>query len=72
MNTKDQKTFDNNYQQLLKCLKLQGKADKTINSYSRALRRVVKGQRISYTLRKKAKLPDIQILFTKQHVMVFG
>jgi len=42
MNTTDQKTFDNNYLQLLKCLKLQGKADKTINSYSRALRRVVK------------------------------
>jgi len=41
MNTKDQKTFDKNYQQLLKCLKLQGKVDKTINSYSRALRRVV-------------------------------
>lgn len=42
MNKKDKKTFDKNYQQLLKCLKLQGKADKTINSYSRALRRVSK------------------------------
>ncbi len=41
MNQKDKKTFDNDYQQLLKCLKLQGKADKTIESYSRALRRVV-------------------------------
>ena len=33
--------FDKNYQQLLKCLKLQGKANKTIDSYSRAVRRVV-------------------------------
>ncbi len=33
--------FEQHYQQLLKCLKLQGKADKTIESYSRALRRVV-------------------------------
>lgn len=40
MNKKDKKSFDKNYQQLLKCLKLQGKADKTIESYSRALRRV--------------------------------
>lgn len=40
MNTHDKKCFDNHYQQLLKCLKLQGKADKTIESYSRALRRV--------------------------------
>ena len=40
MNHQDEKTFDKNYQQLLKCLKLQGKADKTIDSYSRALRRV--------------------------------
>jgi len=42
MNKTDKKTFDKNYQQLLKCLKLQGKADKTIQSYSHALRRVVK------------------------------
>jgi len=40
MNNNDKKTFDKDYQQLLKCLKLQGKADKTIASYSRALRRV--------------------------------
>jgi len=40
MNTQDKKRFDKNYQQLLKCLKLQGKADITIDSYSRALRRV--------------------------------
>ena len=33
--------FDKSYQQLLKCLKLQGKADKTIDAYSRAIRRVV-------------------------------
>ena len=40
MNKKDKKTFDKHYEQLLKCLKLQGKANKTIDSYSRALRRV--------------------------------
>ena len=40
--TKNEKIhFDKHYQQLLKCLKLQGKADKTIDSYSRAIRRVV-------------------------------
>lgn len=40
--TKNEKIhFDKHYQQLLKCLKLQGKADKTIESYSRAIRRVV-------------------------------
>ena len=39
--TKNEKAhFDKHYQQLLKCLKLQGKADKTIESYSRAIRRV--------------------------------
>ena len=39
--TKNEKSrFDKSYQQLLKCLKLQGKADKTIESYSRAIRRV--------------------------------
>lgn len=41
MNKKDQKRFDKHYQQLLQCLKLQGKADNTIDSYSRALRRLV-------------------------------
>jgi len=41
MNKKQKATFDSHYKQLLKCLKLQGKADKTIDSYSRALRRVV-------------------------------
>ena len=40
MNANDKKTFEKNYQQLLKCLKLQGKADKTIDAYSRAMRRV--------------------------------
>jgi len=40
MNKTDEKIFENSYQQLLKCLKLQGKADKTIDAYSRALRRV--------------------------------
>ncbi len=40
MNKKQKATFDSHYKQLLKCLKLQGKADKTIESYSRALRRV--------------------------------
>ncbi len=41
MNKNDKDRFDQCYQQLLKCLKLQGKADNTIDSYSRALRRVV-------------------------------
>jgi len=36
MNKKDKKKFDQHYKQLLKCLKLQGKADNTIDSYSRA------------------------------------
>lgn len=40
MNAKDKKRYDQHYQQLLKCLKLQGKADVTIDSYSRAFRRV--------------------------------
>ena len=40
MKKTDQAHFANHYQQLLKCLKLQGKADITIDSYSRALRRV--------------------------------
>jgi len=40
MKPKDKKRYDNHYQQLLKCLKLQGKADVTIDSYSRAFRRV--------------------------------
>jgi len=41
MNNTQKKRFDKDYQQLLKCLKLQGKADKTIASYSHAVRRVV-------------------------------
>lgn len=41
MNNIDKDRFEKHYQQLLKCLKLQGKADKTIESYSRAIRRVV-------------------------------
>jgi len=40
MNSHDKKIFDIHYQQLLQCLKLQGKADATIDAYSRALRRV--------------------------------
>lgn len=40
MNTIDKKIFDKHYQQLLQCLKLQGKADATIDAYSCALRRV--------------------------------
>ena len=40
MNSNDKNHFDNNYKQLLKCLKLQGKASTTIDSYSRGLRRV--------------------------------
>jgi integrase len=41
MNNIDKDRFDKHYQQLLKCLKLQGKAEKTIDAYSRAVRRVV-------------------------------
>lgn len=40
MNKQDQAHFDKLYQQHLKLLKLQGKAEKTIDSYSRAIRRV--------------------------------
>ncbi len=40
MNKKDKNQLDKDYQQCLKCLKLQGKATKTIEAYSRALRRV--------------------------------
>jgi len=40
MKPKDKKRYEHHYQQLLKCLKLQGKADVTIDSYSRAFRRV--------------------------------
>jgi len=41
MNNIEKDRFDKHYQQLLKCLKLQGKSDKTIEAYSRAVRRVV-------------------------------
>lgn len=41
MNKQDKAYFDHHYKQLLKCLKLQGKADNTIDSYSRAVRRLV-------------------------------
>ncbi len=41
MNKNEKICFDKHYQQLLKCLKLQGKAGKTIDAYSRAVRRVV-------------------------------
>ena len=41
--TKNEKIrFDKHYQQLLKCLKLHDKAEKTIGAYSRAVRRVAK------------------------------
>ncbi|HDL01188.1 MAG TPA: recombinase, partial [candidate division Zixibacteria bacterium] len=40
MNKKDQKRFNEQYQKRLICLKLLGKADVTIASYSRALRRL--------------------------------
>jgi len=40
MNKNEKSRFEINYQQHLKCLKLQGKADKTIEAYSRAIRRV--------------------------------
>ena len=36
----DEIKFTKNYQQLLQVLKLQGKAEKTIDAYSRAIRRV--------------------------------
>ena len=42
MNKLDEIKFTKNYQQLLQALKLQGKAEKTIDAYSRAIRRVVK------------------------------
>jgi len=41
MNKLDEMKFNKNYQQLLQALKLQGKAIKTIDTYSRAMRRVV-------------------------------
>lgn len=40
MNQSELNRFDKFYQQQLKTLKLQGKAQKTIESYSRAIRRV--------------------------------
>ena len=42
MNKSDEIKFNKSYQQFLQALKLQGKADKTIDSYSRAVRRLVK------------------------------
>ena len=41
MTPQEKKRFNSLYQKCLKCLKLQGKAEKTIDVYSRALRRVV-------------------------------
>jgi hypothetical protein len=41
MNKLDEIKFNKNYQQLLQALKLQGKAIKTIDAYSRAMRRLV-------------------------------
>ncbi len=41
MNKLDEIKFNKNYQQLLQALKLQGKTIKTIDAYSRAVRRVV-------------------------------
>lgn len=40
MNQSELNRFDKFYQQQLKTLKLQGKAQKTIDAYSRAIRRV--------------------------------
>lgn len=40
MNKNDKSQFESDYQQHLKCLKLQGKANKTIEAYSHAIRRV--------------------------------
>ena len=41
MNKSDEIKFNKHYQKLLQALKLQGKADKTIAAYSRAVRRLV-------------------------------
>jgi len=41
MTPQEEARFNEQYAELLKCLKLQGKADKTIDVYSRALRRLV-------------------------------
>jgi site-specific recombinase XerD len=40
MNQQEQERFDRLYQQHLKTLKLQGKAQKTIDAYARAVRRI--------------------------------
>jgi hypothetical protein len=42
MNLSEQIRFDDLYQRHLQMLKLQGKSDKTIDVYARAVRRVVK------------------------------
>jgi site-specific recombinase XerD len=41
MKAQEQKRFNRLYKELLKCLKLQGKSKKTIECYSKAVRRVV-------------------------------
>lgn len=41
MDPAEQSRFDKQYQRLLRMLKLQGKSDKTIDAYSRGVRRVV-------------------------------
>ena len=40
MNTSEQKRFDELYRKHLRSLKLQGKSDKTIDAYARALPRL--------------------------------
>jgi len=42
MNNKEQSRFDKDYKRHVKLLKLQGKAPKTVKSYSHAVRRVSK------------------------------
>jgi len=41
MTPQEQSRFNDLYKEHLKCLKLQGKAEKTVDVYSRAVRRVV-------------------------------
>jgi integrase/recombinase XerD len=43
MNTFEQKRFDELYRKHLRVLKLQGMSDKTIDAYSRAVRRISPG-----------------------------
>jgi len=52
MNDKDKKCFDEYYQQLFKCIKLQGKADSTIDSCGIALSGKIESWIITHTLHK--------------------